>query len=161
MNGVPQRARQLGNGAGKFITFLLVIGLLGAGVWLAMRDMKDKGDAPATTGPTTSVSDAPTPKTVDTEAPEPIEPLTSTPQLEAAAADGDGKAHIAFLHRHRQMAEHGAEVWIIGYIVNDEAGIHGNLRAVIIDFYRARMAARDGIFFVDRNVVPGLMQQVR
>lgn len=84
MNGVPLRSKQRGNGAGKFLTFLLVIGLLGMGGWLVMRDMK-KVDAPASTdsAQTTPVqTDAPV---IDGEAPDPIEPVDGTPQLDAAA----------------------------------------------------------------------------
>lgn len=84
MKAFQIRSRQRGNGAGKFITFLLVVGLLGMGGWLVLRDMKKGDDKPSTdvTSVTTVATDAPV---VDGDAPEPIEPVDGTPQLEAAA----------------------------------------------------------------------------
>ena len=86
MKGFSRRSRQRGNGAGKVITFLLVIGLLAMGGWLAMRDMDKKPAADSPDAPAKVSTAESTPATIDTEAPEPIEPLTTTPQLEAAAA---------------------------------------------------------------------------
>ncbi len=83
MNAYRQASRQRGNSAGKFITILLVVGLLGMGGWLAMRDM-NKGKEAGPDAPKTSIS-SDAPKTIDADAPEPIEPLMTTPQLEAVA----------------------------------------------------------------------------
>lgn len=74
--------RQGGNAIGKLLTFLLVAGLLGMGVWLSLRDL-GKADAPASTN---TPSAAVTSTVVDTEAPTPIEPDADTPQLDQAAA---------------------------------------------------------------------------
>lgn len=84
MNAISTRARQFGNGAGKFITLVLVVGLLGMGAWLAFRDMQPgvDGTADKAGAATTKVQSK---QVVDTEAPLPIEPLSTTPQLEAAA----------------------------------------------------------------------------
>jgi NitT/TauT family transport system substrate-binding protein len=85
MKGFPNRSFQRGNGAGKFFTFLLVVGLLAMGGWLALRDMKKPDEATAANTATQVKSgDAATP--ADSEAPEAIEPLMAIPQLEAAAA---------------------------------------------------------------------------
>lgn len=86
MKGFPHRSYQRGNSAGKFITFLLVVGLLAMGGWLALRDMNKAEDAgPAADGPS-KVSTGDAPKAVDGDAPEPIEPLSAIPQLDSAAA---------------------------------------------------------------------------
>ena len=83
-NSSMLRVRQRGSGAGKFITFLLVVGLLGMGGWLALRDMnKTQEPGASDRTPTSSVKTDAT--VVDSEAPTPIEPLDGTPQLEAAA----------------------------------------------------------------------------
>ncbi|MGQ0799797.1 MAG: phosphate ABC transporter substrate-binding/OmpA family protein [Pseudomarimonas sp.] len=82
-----KHARQRGNAAGKFITFLLVVGLLGLGGWLVMQDMGGKsGDSDVQSATvkdeTTSTANVDAP---EGEAPEPIEPVTGQPQLDAAA----------------------------------------------------------------------------
>ncbi|MDZ4813314.1 MAG: hypothetical protein SGI99_11990, partial [Pseudomonadota bacterium] len=83
-NSSMLRVRQRGSGTGKFITFLLVVGLLGMGGWLALRDMKKTQEPGAADATPTSVvkTDA---TVVDSDAPTPIEPVDGTPQLEAAA----------------------------------------------------------------------------
>src|SRR3990167_3212794 len=71
------RARQRGNAAGKLLTILLVLGLLGLGAWLVGKDMlKDGGDSvlgglPASLGVAGG--------------PEPVEPVSGTPTLQSAA----------------------------------------------------------------------------
>jgi NitT/TauT family transport system substrate-binding protein len=69
--------RQRGNAAGKLLTILLVIGLLGLGAWLVSKDMLEEdggsllGGLPASLGGSTG--------------PEPIEPVSGTPTLQSAA----------------------------------------------------------------------------
>jgi len=78
----PQRQR--GNAAGKFITMLLVLGLLALGGWLVWQDMtpgEGSSDTPRTTVTGGKAAVAP-----DGETPEPIEPVTGQPRLDAAAA---------------------------------------------------------------------------
>ncbi len=86
MKGFPDRSYQRGNSAGKFITFLLVVGLLAMGGWLALRDMNKADDAGPAADGTSKVSTGDAPKAVDGDAPEPIEPLSAIPQLDSAAA---------------------------------------------------------------------------
>lgn len=81
MTPTPLRLR--GNATGKIFTLLLIVGLLGLGVWLAMRDLGG-GDA-ASTGAGTSEA-ATTAVVADGDAPEPIEPVTGQPALDRAAA---------------------------------------------------------------------------
>lgn len=80
--------RQRGNAAGKFITFVLVLALLGLGGWLVLQDQGktppdevrtqvDQADEPRSNDDSSSAS---------ADAPTPIEPLTRLPTLDAAAA---------------------------------------------------------------------------
>ncbi len=76
--------RQRGNAAGKFITTLLVLGLLALGGFLVWKDMGgSRGGtdavAPAATAPADAGADA-------GDAPDPIEPVQGQPRLDAAAA---------------------------------------------------------------------------
>ncbi|MCB1552992.1 MAG: OmpA family protein [Xanthomonadales bacterium] len=78
--------RQRGNAAGKFLTFMLVLGLLGLGGWLVMRDMGESGSKSDGTPTTTaSTSSAPATAAPEGDVPEPIEPLSGAPTLDAAA----------------------------------------------------------------------------
>ena len=67
--------RQAGSAAGKFISLLLVLGLLALGGWLVMKDMGGEGasEGRALPQPTAGAAAAP------------IEPLTAPPVLERAA----------------------------------------------------------------------------
>jgi NitT/TauT family transport system substrate-binding protein len=71
---------QSGNAAGKFISVLLVLGLLGLGGWLVMQDMgKDApGDAASASSDSREGSD-------EAASVSPIEPLTAPPVLDRAA----------------------------------------------------------------------------
>lgn len=76
--------RQTGSGAGKFLTFLLVLGLLVLGGWLVMKDMKSESSSASTAssaneGGSESVQ-------AEGDKPDPIEPVTGMPTLDAAAA---------------------------------------------------------------------------
>ncbi len=70
--------RQRGNAAGKFITLLLIVGLIALGGWLVMRDIggEPAGDA---------AGERPAAVVADGDAPDPIEPVSGLPQLDAAA----------------------------------------------------------------------------
>jgi NitT/TauT family transport system substrate-binding protein len=80
MSPIQSTSRPPGSPAGKIITLLLVIGLLGLGAWLALRDMGKKDEAAAGTPAEAAAAQA------AKEAPEPIEPVTGTPTLDRAAA---------------------------------------------------------------------------
>ncbi len=67
--------RQRGNAAGKFITLILVLGLIALGGWLIGRDLGTAPD-PGETAPS---------MTVEGEAPEPIEPVVGMPALQQPA----------------------------------------------------------------------------
>jgi NitT/TauT family transport system substrate-binding protein len=74
---------QRGSAAGKFITFLLVVGLIALGVWLIGRDLAGvgasiNGEAPRSTAGNADIA-------ASGDAPDPIEPQTGQPQLDAAA----------------------------------------------------------------------------
>ncbi len=77
-------ARPLGNAVGKFLTLVLVVGLLGLGLWLAARDLFSES-APGETAPapTSSTSAAPAMAAVEGKAPDAIEPVDGLPVLDA------------------------------------------------------------------------------
>lgn len=75
-------ARQQGNAAGKAITALLIIGLIALGATLIDRDVGKRDDArPAAAAAGDAAPEAPT-----GAPPDPIEPVTGQPTLDAAAA---------------------------------------------------------------------------
>ena len=74
-----KRKRQSGNAAGKFISILLVVGLLGLGGWLVLQDM---GKSELGTASSSDSREAP----AATANVDPIEPLTSPPVLDRSAA---------------------------------------------------------------------------
>ena len=74
--------RQRGSVAGNIITLLLLVGIVGLGLWLWLGK---KAEAPAAgAGATTTQPDGGAASKPDGDAPEPIEPVTGTPTLEAA-----------------------------------------------------------------------------
>jgi len=75
--------RQTGNAAGKFISFLLVLGLLGVGGWLVMQDM-NKTDTVSESDP--RADSAAAEQRDSATSVDPIEPLTAPPVLDRAAA---------------------------------------------------------------------------
>lgn len=76
--------RQRGSAAGVIITLLLVLVLLGLGGWLVLRDMGSPSQTPVVaTGEADAGHEG---NAVPPDAPAPIEPLTSLPNLDAAAA---------------------------------------------------------------------------
>ena len=75
------RASQRGNASGKLVTTLLVFALLAFGGWLVFRDLGKSGKKDADGKPVAESSEGPS-----GEAPDPIEPVTGQPRLDAAAA---------------------------------------------------------------------------
>ena len=70
--------RQRGNAAGKLLTIVLVLGLLGLGGWLVSKDMlKQGGDSPLSSLPSSLGGGA--------AVAEPAEPVIGTPVLQSAA----------------------------------------------------------------------------
>ena len=86
MHQIRSQSRQTGNGAGKFLTFLLVMGLLVLGGWLVMKDMNR--ESTSTSGESNSASAGGESGSVQAEGekPDPIEPVSGMPTLDAAAA---------------------------------------------------------------------------
>jgi len=72
-------SRQRGSVAGNIITLLLLVGIVGLGLWLWLG--KKNEAAPAGAGSTASTSESNAQP--DGDAPQPIEPVTGTPTLEA------------------------------------------------------------------------------
>src|SRR5690242_12921678 len=74
---------QAGSALGNVITLLLLLALVGIGVYMVVNK---KGEQ-STTAPTQTSTAAKSPaKETDADAPSPIEPVDGTPPLEAAAA---------------------------------------------------------------------------
>ncbi|HSN91964.1 MAG TPA: phosphate ABC transporter substrate-binding/OmpA family protein [Anaeromyxobacteraceae bacterium] len=70
-----------GGALGSLVTILLVLALVGLGAWLVLRDRMRP--APAAPG---GGAAAPAPRAPEGKVPEPIEPVTGSPQLAAPAA---------------------------------------------------------------------------
>ncbi len=71
------KPRQRGNAAGKLLTIVLVLGLLGLGAWLVGKDLLEQsGDSPLVSLPASLGGAA---------GPTPLEPVTGTPTLQSAA----------------------------------------------------------------------------
>jgi len=75
--------RQRGSAAGNIITLLLLLGVVGLGLWLWLGR---KGEAPSSgaSAQTSQAAGQPAGNASDGDAPQPIEPVTGTPTLEAA-----------------------------------------------------------------------------
>lgn len=81
-----KRLSQRGSAAGNLVTLLLLVGIIGLGVYLWLGKKAPEGsEATNSTGTTSSQSGAPAASGSDSGAPAPIEPVTGTPALEAAA----------------------------------------------------------------------------
>ncbi|WP_068828970.1 phosphate ABC transporter substrate-binding/OmpA family protein [Pseudomonas sp. BMS12] len=77
MPSILSRLRQRGSAAGKLLTIVLVLGLLGLGGWLVSKDMlKNNPDSPLA-----SLSN----KVSSANLPTPSEPVVGTPKLQSAA----------------------------------------------------------------------------
>ena len=74
--------RQCGSAAGNIITFVLLLGIVGLGAWLWLGK-KSGNDKPSGGSQTQTQAQGKVAKP-DGDAPEPIEPVTGTPTLEAA-----------------------------------------------------------------------------
>jgi len=75
--------RQRGSAAGNIITVVLLLGIVGLGLWLWLGKKDDA--TPAANGNTPATAGAPAAQD-DGDAPQAIEPVTGTPTLEAANA---------------------------------------------------------------------------
>jgi NitT/TauT family transport system substrate-binding protein len=82
MNTNLSRPRMRGSAAGNIITAILLLGLIGLGayLWLGKKSAEPGTTTTAQGGEPSGATDAP-----DGDAPTPIEPVTGTPSLEAAA----------------------------------------------------------------------------
>ncbi len=81
MNSFVSRQRLRGSAAGNLITLLLLVGIIGLGVYLWLGKGKEQPTAAAPGNTATAVDKA----EPDGDAPQPIEPVVGTPPLEAAA----------------------------------------------------------------------------
>jgi NitT/TauT family transport system substrate-binding protein len=83
---MTMNTRARGSAAGNIITAILLLGIIGLGLWLWLGK-KGESTAPSAGGPAPS-GEAPSPgggvAKPDGDAPSPIEPVTGTPTLEAA-----------------------------------------------------------------------------
>lgn len=87
MSTLNQRLKHRGSAAGNLITLLLLLGIIGLGVYLWLgKKAPDGADTASSSTGTTSSQTATADKSADGGAPAPIEPVTGTPSLEAAAA---------------------------------------------------------------------------
>src|SRR5688500_18467046 len=75
--------KQRGSAAGNIVTVLLLLGIIGLGVYLWLGKKAPDGDSASTGTPTSQSSSGDNADAGD--APTPIEPVTGTPPLEAAA----------------------------------------------------------------------------
>jgi NitT/TauT family transport system substrate-binding protein len=80
--------RQRGSAAGNIITLVLLVGIVGLGLWLWLGRKGDETPRPGagqtTSGQSAARKDDDGPAPPEGDAPTPIEPVTGTPQLEAA-----------------------------------------------------------------------------
>lgn len=79
MNPIRFPQDQRGGAAGVLITLLLVVALLAMGGWLVLRDMRPSGEPAGQSDEVTRI------RAEARDAPDPIEPLTALPRLDAAA----------------------------------------------------------------------------
>ncbi len=84
MSNLKSRLIQRGSAAGNIVTLLLLVGIIGLGVYLWLGKKGSDGDAASSSGTPTSQSNGKADSS-DGDAPTPIEPVTGTPSLEAAA----------------------------------------------------------------------------
>jgi NitT/TauT family transport system substrate-binding protein len=85
MSTLKLRLTQRGAAAGNIITLLLLIGVIGLGVYLWLGKKVPDGSESAGTADRTSQPGSPDAGESDGGPPSPIEPVTGTPTLEAAA----------------------------------------------------------------------------
>lgn len=86
MSNLKSRLTQRGSAAGNIITLILLVGIIGLGVYLWLgKKGGDGAETTAASGTSTSQTTGKA-KNDDGGAPTPIEPVTGTPPLDAAAA---------------------------------------------------------------------------
>lgn len=85
MSTRKSRQNQRGSAAGNLITLLLLLGIIGLGAYLWLGKKGSDGTDSASTSGTATSSQTKAPDSGDGDAPTPIEPVTGTPSLEAAA----------------------------------------------------------------------------
>ena len=83
MSRTTRRAMR-GAALGNILTAVFIIALLALGAWLVLKDKKEAPKQETTTS-TSATSSLPAAKAPEGDAPTPIEPVTGTPPLEAAA----------------------------------------------------------------------------
>jgi NitT/TauT family transport system substrate-binding protein len=86
MSNLKSRLIQRGSAAGNIITVVLLVGIIGLGAYLWLGKKGGDGAESASTSGTPTSQGASKAKSGDGDAPTPIEPVTGTPSLEAAAA---------------------------------------------------------------------------
>src|SRR5690606_6037887 len=79
MSRLATRRAARGSAIGNLLTFILLVGLIGLGVYLLVGRDSSEGESASTT-------QSSRPEPGDGDAPSPIEPVDGTPTLEAAAA---------------------------------------------------------------------------
>lgn len=86
MSTYHSRLKQRGSAAGNIITLLLLVGIIGLGayLWLGKKGSDSSESATGSNGTTSSQTKS-SESSSDAGAPAPIEPVTGTPSLEAAA----------------------------------------------------------------------------
>ncbi|WP_157995533.1 phosphate ABC transporter substrate-binding/OmpA family protein [Peristeroidobacter soli] len=85
MSNLKSRLIQRGSAAGNIITVVLLVGIIGLGVYLWLGKKGGDGAESASTSGTPTSQAAGKAKSNDGGAPTPIEPVTGTPPLDAAA----------------------------------------------------------------------------
>src|ERR1700687_5768556 len=81
--------------------------------------------------------------------------------LERAVARGKAQAHGARLRFDAEVAKEGREIWVVEFVVNDEAGVDGDGRALIIDLDGVAMSADARVFFIEHDVVTAVQRPRR
>ena len=79
--------------------------------------------------------------------------------FQPAVPDRGGEGHVAGMGGYVQMREQPRQVGIVGPVEDDEAGIHRNRLAVIINRHSAAVAADARRLFVNGDVMVGGEQE--
>jgi NitT/TauT family transport system substrate-binding protein len=86
MSNLKMRLTQRGSAAGNIVTLILLVGIIGLGAYLWLGKKSGDGTEPATDSSTPAAQTTSKANSDDGGAPTPIEPVTGTPALDAAAA---------------------------------------------------------------------------
>ena len=73
--------------------------------------------------------------------------------FEPAVVGRNRKAHVGGLGRNIEPGEHGGEIRVVQFIVDDEAGVHRKRRSIVIDVDGGSMAAGALILFKQHDVM--------